>query len=115
MSLTISTKPGMPGDIDIAKVKENINNLSDDRANNYEDWLNVGLAISYELKEDGRDIWHEFSSRCSSKYNKTECDKTYNGFLKGKSSNPLTIGSIMMWSKEDNYKNYMTIQLIEMI
>ena len=98
-------------DNNYSKIVKNVQNFSDDRACDYDKWSKVGLALSHELGEEGRDMWHEFSKRCPAKYNKHECDKVYDGFLKSKCSHPLTIASIMMWSKEDNFENYVKLNV----
>ena len=51
--------------------------LTDD----YEDWVQVGLALSNGLGESGRDLFHDLSSM-SSKYDAAECDKKYDNCLR---------------------------------
>lgn len=55
-----------------------------DITNDYEDWRNVGFALAEGLGEHGRGYFHQVSRMCPSKYNESECDKTYNYFLKSR-------------------------------
>lgn len=73
------------------------------RADNFEDWRDLGFALhnidEYELLED----WIEFSSQ-SSKFDNTgnDCEKRWDNFK----SNDFTIGTIKYWAKMDNPTKY---------
>lgn len=51
----------------------------------YPAWLNLGFALSDELGEDGREIYHQLS-QMNSGYNQAECDKQYTACLKSNGS-----------------------------
>jgi len=89
---------------DIDKIKELYTILSDDRADNYGEWLDLGFAThsidpnSVELLE----IWENFS-RKSPKFKEGECEKIWDKMKDG----GLTVASIYYWAKSDNYQKYM--------
>ena len=74
--------------------------LDRDRSDDYNDWVKVGIIISNELKEIGRNIYHQFS-KCSDKYDEDECNKKYDSFDNDK-ENKLGIGTLKMMAKEDS-------------
>ena len=81
-----------------------INFLNSDRSENYDDWLKVGFVICNELKENGRSIYHQFSST-STKYSKKETDQKYNSFFNDV-ENKLTIATLKMMAREDSPEEY---------
>jgi hypothetical protein len=88
---------------DPVRIRELVFLLSDDRATNYNQWLELGWALhnidpnSQELL----DIWIDFSKK-SSKFKDGECEKIWE-----KSKNEgLTIACIHYWAKIDNKKKY---------
>jgi len=90
-------------DYDTNKIRELVSILSVERADNYNQWLEVGWALhnidpnSQELLE----IWVEFSKK-SLKFQDGECEKEWD-----KSKNEgLTIKSLHYWAKIDNYQKY---------
>jgi hypothetical protein len=50
-------------------------------AEEYHDWLRIGMAFASEFGEQGRDYFHQISS-LSSKYDRDKCDKKYTNLLK---------------------------------
>jgi P4 family phage/plasmid primase-like protien len=88
---------------DPERIRELVFILNSDRAENYNQWLELGWAIhnidpnSQELL----DIWIDFSKK-SSKFKEGECEKIWE-----KSKNEgLTIACIHYWAKIDNKKKY---------
>lgn len=96
----------------VQKEKENIEKIvlrcfSDDRVNEYELWIKVGMC----LKNTGGDqlfyIWDKFSKK-GSNYNGSEnCRKFWNGFKP--CEKPLTRRSLDFWGRMDNEEEYMKI------
>ena len=89
---------------DYERIKELVSMFSDDRADNYSTWLDVGWALhnidpnSQELLE----LWIEFS-RKSSKFQEGKCEIEWD-----KSRNEgLTIRCLYYWAKIDNYQKYL--------
>ena len=74
--------------------------LSEERANNYIDWISVGWClrnIDYRLLEK----WVEFSKK-SPKFEEGECEKQWN-YMR---DDGLGIGTLNMWAKKDNPEQY---------
>lgn len=77
--------------------------LSDERANNYTDWISVGWClrnIDYRLLEK----WIEFSKR-SPKFEDGECEKKWN-YMR---DDGLGMGTLNMWAKKDNPERYIEV------
>ena len=92
---------------DIRKANVFISMLGQHRAEDYHDWLRVGLAL-HGIDESLLGTWDDFSKR-SKKYKKNECSKMWDS-IKSKSSsgNILTIRSLAYWAKMDDPKQYDT-------
>lgn len=74
--------------------------LSEERANNYLDWISVGWClrnIDHRLLEK----WIEFSKK-SPKFEEGECEKRWNYMRE----DGLGIGTLNMWAKKDNPEQY---------
>ncbi len=84
--------------------KNLINIISDDRADNREDWLKIGWCL-YNISEgsdEGFQIWNEFSQRCGDKYDESVCEFTWSKMNEGS----LGIGTLHYYAKLDNKKQY---------
>ncbi|MBO4663555.1 MAG: DUF3987 domain-containing protein [Bacteroidaceae bacterium] len=77
-----------------ALIESNGINLADD----YGNWVTIGMALAHEMGEAGRDIFHRVS-RVSSKYTMGECEKKYDNCLRT-SNGRTTIGSFFHLAKE---------------
>lgn len=67
-----------------------------DMTDNYADWISIGLALA-SLGEDGRDYFHIVSEQ-NPKYNQSETDRKYDGFLRSNSGR-VTIGTFIYFCK----------------
>ncbi|WP_304234099.1 DUF3987 domain-containing protein [Jiulongibacter sediminis] len=56
-----------------------------DLTSSYEDWRNIGFALSEAFGENGRELYQQVSSLYPD-YNSTECNKQFNNCLKAKGS-----------------------------
>lgn len=74
--------------------------LSDERADDYSDWLNVGFCL-YNINPNTLDLWIAFSKK-SDKYKEGECEKLWNTMSK----KGVSIGSLKYWAKLDNPEQY---------
>lgn len=79
-----------------ARVRRALTALSLDRAESYDDWVAVGMALQ-ELGAAGLSLWHEFSSR-SQKYAPAVLDEKWSSFRPG---GGYTLGSIFFWANQD--------------
>lgn len=84
-------------------IKNLLNILNDFRADDYENWRNVGFIINNELDDSGHNLFIDFSKR-SSKYNDKEVNKFYFGIKKKDSG--LRLPTLKMYAKEDNIDEY---------
>ena len=72
--------------------------LDKNRADNYEQWLEVGFCL-YNINKDSLYVWKKFSKQ-SKKYNEKECDEKWKTFKTNKDG--LKIGSLLYWLRQDN-------------
>lgn len=82
------------------KAKYLVSLLSEERAENYNDWIRVGWAL-HNTDRDLLPVWMDFSKRCPSKFSENECHRLWKTMKGG-----LTIRSLQAWAKEDNYHKY---------
>ena len=110
--ITIFGQPGT--DIHLKYIENLVECLSEKRADNEKSWFNVGVLlhnIDYRLLNS----WIDFS-KLSNKFVDGECEKlwdrlpVYYNKNDTKTSNELTIGSLIHWCKEDNLDKYNEIK-----
>ncbi len=77
--------------------------LSDDRRDNYKQWIDVGICIYNITNSHGLNIWKNWS-RESPKYVQNDCEKRWKTFKN--TNNALGKGSLCYWAKEDNLEKY---------
>ncbi len=82
---------------DLTKAADNLKRLRPGRADDYEEWVNVGMALS-GLGAAGLGMWEDWS-RQSSKYTPGECVKKWPSFIPG---DGLGLGSLSHWADEDD-------------
>jgi P4 family phage/plasmid primase-like protien len=97
-------------DKDVTDAKILVKMLSSSRADNYEDWIKVGYCL-YNIDKTLLNEWIEFSKLSPSKFKKGECEKLWSKMKTGKDM--LTIRSLHMWARNDNYVKYMEYKNIE--
>lgn len=73
--------------------------LHPSRADNYEEWVDVGMAL-HSVSPSLFTEWDRWSQQ-SPKYNAKECHKKWRSFGKGSG---LTIASLHYWAKEDGWQ-----------
>ena len=86
--------------IPLDEIRKYVNLLSESRIDDYNDWINVGIAI-YNSNYNGFSIWNEWS-KLSEKYDYNECIYKYNSFKPGNKG----IGSLRWWAKHDSPEKY---------
>ena len=77
-------------------IKELVGCLSQKRADNYGDWLNVGFCL-YCISPECLPLWIEFSKK-SDRYEEGVCDKAWSIMSK----KGMSIGTLKYWAKLDN-------------
>lgn len=90
---------------DIRDIYELVSMLNSNRADEYNDWINLGFALhSIEPNNDDLlDIWNDFSQR-SSKYDPSACETYWNKM--NHRTDGINLGSIYHWAKTDNPEKY---------
>ena len=74
--------------------------LKPERADNYEDWLHVGMSL-YELGQGGLNLWEQFSKQ-SPKYAPGVCAQKWATFNKSQTdAHNITLASLFFWAGED--------------
>jgi P4 family phage/plasmid primase-like protien len=76
--------------------------LSTKRCDNYDDWIKIGMIL-YNIDKDYKYLWKKWSKK-SDKYESGCCDENWKGFKKVK--NGLSIGTLLLYCKEDNREKY---------
>ena len=90
---------------ELQDIYELVNMLSNDRADDYNDWLNIGFAL-HSIESNNDDllaIWDDFSQR-SAKYDPSACDTFWNK-MKHRVDG-INLGSLHHWAKTDNLEKY---------
>lgn len=82
---------------DLTQATANLKRLRPGRADDYQEWVNVGMALS-QLGAAGLGLWEDWSQQ-SSKYQPGECEKKWKGFTPG---DGLGLGSLAHWADEDD-------------
>jgi len=88
----------------LSKSKKLLEIISDNRAENYADWLQIGWALFNvsEGSNEGLELWLEFSSRCQDKYDQHGCINLWEKMEKRN----ITIGTLHHFAKMDNPIEY---------
>ena len=90
----------------LKELTEYLNCLNKERFINYDNWMRLTTIIKGHYGEEAYDIYDDYCSKYKG-YNKTQ-NKTYWKTLK---SDSISIGTLLHWCKEDNYKLYSEIIL----
>lgn len=90
---------------DIELARELVECLNDERARGYEEWRNVGFVLHY-TDSSLLDTFIEFSKRGGSAFRSEQdvCQMWRN--IDDNVPNPLTLGSLKNWAREDNADMY---------
>ena len=88
---------------DFEKARTLVKMLSPDRAETFNEWVNVGFCL-YNIDDSLLDNWIEFSM-LSPKFIAGDCEKRWNSFHK-QGYNGLGLGSLFRWAEEDNILEY---------
>lgn len=83
---------------DVIEAVKNLMELLDpDRADDYYKWIQLGWCL-HNIDNSLLDVWDEFSKNCSGKYKSGECAKRWNSFR----NEGYGLGSLFHWAKTDN-------------
>ena len=96
--------------VDISKTEADVRTLLQhinlDHAENYADWIKVGLALHHEGL--GWELWDEFSRR-SPKYREGEPFYVYQSFANRPTDEPISLRTLYWWLKNENEAVFKTL------
>src|SRR5262249_48347604 len=84
-------------DIEVAKMA--VGALSAARADDYEDWLRVGMAL-HSVDDSLRSDWIQFSRRSSRKFREGECEEKWQTFTR---NGEMTLGTLCLLAEQDGW------------
>ena len=84
-------------------IEELLSLLHPSRADSYQDWITVGMALKNN-NEENRELFLRWSSQ-SPKYDRDGCEKTWDGFRTDVLT-PVTLGTVHFFAKTDNPIGY---------
>lgn len=88
---------------DVADMVSHIPN----NAVNYDEWVEIGMAIHHALSGSGYDIWVNWSQQ-SDKHDETQMDYKWQSF--GKYPNPITIGTLILLAEQNGRTTPVTFE-----
>lgn len=90
------------------KILELVNILDIWRADDYNNWFNVGRCL-YNTNNEYINIFNEFSKRSSNKYESSKIIKIWADYKKynKKADKALTLGTLRFYANEDNKEDYL--------
>jgi hypothetical protein len=89
-----NSEPSKPDDRELAL--QALEHISAIRADNYQDWLEVGMVL-HSVDSGLFDAWDKFSSLSSTKYNRAVCEEKWASFA----GDEISIGSLLHWAAQD--------------
>ena len=99
----LKTKSNSYINYDIERIRELVSILSNERVENYSQWIEVGWMLHNidPCNDELLEIWINFSKN-SKKFVEGECEKLWDNMK----SEGLTIATLHYWAKIDNYAKY---------
>ena len=89
---------------ELKKAKELLDMISDARAENYNEWMDIGWTL-YNISdgdEEGLNLWIDFSSRCGDKFDENNCIHLWSKMIKKDKS----LGSLRFIAEQDNPEEF---------
>jgi P4 family phage/plasmid primase-like protien len=90
-------------------LKAHIMNLNKERSSDYRTWEDIGQCL-FNIHPDLLDVFLDFSSQDSEKYNEAECIQQWNKFTFRNDGDRLSVRSIFHWSRTDDIEGYIEIE-----
>lgn len=90
-------------------IQAHVKNLAAFRADNYEEWVRVGICLK-NIHIDLLETFLDFSSQCSSKYNERECIRRWDSLTYKSDGQRIEMGTLLYWSRLDNPEGYEKIR-----
>ena len=102
----IAIRPLSPEELQ--NIRDHIGNLSDHRATEYMEWIEVGLTLK-NIHPELYDEFEEFSRR-SPQFNVRECMSKWNSFSFRNHGQRSGMGTLLYWSRLDDPEEYTKIE-----
>ena len=99
----VKAEPKADLTLDIEIIKKLTTILSEHRATDYHEWIQVGWCL-YNTDPSLYEDFVEFSKKCPSKFSIDACQKVWDQAREG-----LTVASLYYWAKQDNPEVYQEI------
>jgi P4 family phage/plasmid primase-like protien len=90
-------------------IKDHALNLKNERYSSYAEWVEVGICL-HNIHLDLLDVFLDFSSQDSEKYNEADCIQKWNSFTFRNDGDRTGIGSLRYWSRTDDFEGYQAIE-----
>ena len=90
-------------------IKDHALNLNSERYTTYSEWVEVGICL-HNIHLDLLDVFLDFSSQDTEKYNEADCIQKWNSFTFRNDGDRTGIGSLRYWSRTDNIDGYLVIE-----
>lgn len=90
---------GRTVDLSVQDIEKMLSHVDPDCG--YEKWIRCGMAVHEALREDGRDVWDRWSRKGKKYAGEQQIDIHWHSF--GKSTNPVTIGTLAHYAKEGGW------------
>jgi hypothetical protein len=94
---------------DLETIKKLVGLLSDYRAYDHKQWIEVGLCL-HNIDDMLLETWIDFSKRIAAKYAPGECEEKWTTFRHRSDADTLGIGSLRYWAQLDDPVGYEEIQ-----
>lgn len=96
----------------IQLIKKLVDMLSNERAKEYNKWIEVGLCLhNIDDSEDNLNLYKEFSSKDDIKSSKTDFTRLWKQFKK--KNDGLNIGTLKYWASKDNPQEFKNFKMNE--
>lgn len=100
---------------ELQHIRDHVNNLSDQRANTYSSWIEVGICLKNIWADDAMyEVYEDFSRRYSD-FKVRECMSKWASFKIQNDGRRLGVGSLLFWSRTDNPEQYAAIEKTNII
>ena len=94
---------GVQIDITLTEVANIVGHIPPEYADDYSDWLRIGMAIHHCTSGNGMLVWDEFSRKCPAKYDASAIVDKWHSFGKLIGSAMVTVGTLIYYAKKGGY------------
>lgn len=92
-------------DVDLSEAEQMLRCI--DAGCSREQWVQIGMALRSEYGDTAYCLWHDWSARGGSKYNRRDADSAWRSF----NGDGVTIGTLVYYAKEGGYMKSLPVQV----